>query len=96
METQRGQSARSGATSGGWPLAVGHGGAIAGHRIIAVAPARSLPIERLVRQAAEDGRLIDLSYGQRVRAVVVMDSGHVIQVALTPETITTRWLGSRE
>ena len=96
METQRGQATRAGATAGGWPLAVGHGGAIAGHRIIAVAAARSLPIERLVRQAGEEGRLIDLSYGQRVRTVVVMDSGHVVQVALTPETVTARWLGSRE
>jgi regulator of extracellular matrix RemA (YlzA/DUF370 family) len=79
----------------GWPLAVGHGGAIAAQRIVAVAHARSMPIERLVRQAAQDGRLIDLSFGRRVSTVVIMDSGHVIQVALAAETVIARWGGPK-
>lgn len=81
----------------GWgPLAVGHGAALAGWRIVAVASVRSAPIERLMRQAAEEGRLLDLSFGRRVRSVVVLDSGHVVKLALTPETVLARWRGAEE
>ena len=78
------------------PVAVGYGAAVAGHRIVAVAGARSAPIERLVRQATEEGRLIDLSFGRRVRSVLVLDSGHVVKTALTPETVIHRWRGEEE
>ena len=78
------------------PLAVGHGAALAGWRIVAVAGVRSAPIERLLRQAAEEGRLLDLSFGRRVRSVVVLDSGHVAKLAITPETVLARWRGAEE
>ena len=91
-EGARRHVSRPSATAVG-PVAVGYGAAVAGHRIIAVASARSAPVERLVRQATEDGRLIDLSFGRRVRAVIVLDSGHVVKTALSPETIIHRWRG---
>ena len=95
--TPLGEAGRRGATQPGGssvgPVAVGYGAAVAGQRILAVASARSAPIERLVRQAAEEGRLIDLSFGRRVRSVLVLDSGHVVKTALSPETIVHRWRG---
>ena len=33
---------------------------------------------------------IDATYGRRTRAVIIMDSGHVILSAVQPETIANR------
>jgi extracellular matrix regulatory protein A len=82
-----------GERGGAGPIVVGYGGAVARERVVAVANARSAPIERLVKEAGEAGRLIDLSFGRRVRALIFMDSGHVVKVALSPETIIARWRG---
>jgi regulator of extracellular matrix RemA (YlzA/DUF370 family) len=75
----------------GQPVSVGFGGAVAGDRIVALANPNSAPIQRAVRQAREEGRLIDLTFGRRIRAVLFLDSGHVIRVAVSPETLFVRW-----
>jgi regulator of extracellular matrix RemA (YlzA/DUF370 family) len=59
-------------------------------RIVAIASPDSEPIKRLVRDAKEDGRVIDVSCGRRTRAVIVTDSEHVILSAIQTETITNR------
>ena len=42
-------------------------------------------------QEARDSRtLIDATYGRRTRAVLIMDSGHVILSAVQPETVAHR------
>jgi len=75
----------------GQPVSVGFGGAVAGDRIVALANPKSAPIQRAVRRAREEGRLIDLTFGRQIRAVLFMDSGHVIRVAVNPETLLVRW-----
>ena len=47
-------------------------------------------IKRIIQEAREKGILIDATYGRRTRAVVVMDSGHVILSAVQPETVAHR------
>lgn len=82
----------------GHPVSVGFGGAVAGDRIIALANPKSAPIQRAMRHAKEEGRLIDLTFGRRIRAVLFMDSGHVVRVAVSLETLLVRWsevLGSK-
>ena len=59
-------------------------------RIVAIASPDSEPIKRLVRDAKEDGRVIDVSCGRRTRAVIITDSEHVILSAIQTETITNR------
>ena len=44
----------------------------------------------------ERGELIDATYGRRTRAVIIMDSGHVILSALQPETVSARMIGRSE
>lgn len=78
------------------PLSLGPGAAIARGRMVAVATPESAPIERLIQMAGKEGRLIDLTFGGRMRAVVVMDTGHLIIVALTPEALIGRWRGDEE
>jgi hypothetical protein len=67
------------------------GGAVAGERIVAVAQPESAPVQRAMKRAAKTGMLVDLTFGRRVRAVVFMDSGHVVRVAISPETVQARW-----
>lgn len=82
--------ARAGNPPGG-PLAVGFGGVVALDRVVAMARPESAPTQRAVRRAEEADRLIDLSFGRRIRAVLFLDSGHVVKVAQSPETILARW-----
>ena len=59
-------------------------------RIVAIAVPDSAPVKRLVQDAKEDDRVIDVSCGRRTRAVIITDSDHVILSAIAAETITNR------
>ena len=69
---------------------VGFGNVVAASRIIAIVAPDSAPAKRVVQEARERSRLIDASHGRRTRAVVVMDSMHVVLSALQPETLAGR------
>jgi len=71
-------------------IVVGKGGILAVDRVVAVARADSAPIRRLVEAVGRE-RVVDLTFGQPRRAVVVLDSGHVAAVSLTPETLLRRF-----
>lgn len=69
---------------------IGFGNMVAGDRVIAVANQDSAPIKRIVQEARESGRLIDATYGRKTKAVMIMDSGHVVLSALQAETLASR------
>ncbi|MDR1569399.1 MAG: DUF370 domain-containing protein [Oscillospiraceae bacterium] len=69
---------------------IGFGSIVSAARITAIVSPESAPIKRLVQIARERERLIDATYGRRTRAVIVMDSDHVILCAIQPETIAHR------
>ena len=69
---------------------IGFGNMISAGRIVAIASPDSAPVKRLVQDAREDGRVIDVSCGRRTRAVIITDSDHVILSAIQTETITNR------
>jgi len=69
---------------------IGFGNIISSHRVIAVVSPESAPMKRLVQEAREKGMLVDATYGRKKRALVVMDSGHIILSASQPETIAGR------
>ena len=71
------------------------GNIVSASRIIAIVSPESAPIKRIIQDARERGVLIDATYGRRTRAVVVMDSGHIILSAVQPETVAIR-LSDRE
>lgn len=71
-------------------ISIGFGNMVASGRIVAIASPDSAPIKRLVQDAKEDGRVIDVSCGRRTRAVIITDSDHVILSAIQTETITNR------
>ena len=70
---------------------IGFGSMIAANRLLAVVDPDSAPIKRVVQEAKERGMLIDASYGRKTKAVILMDTDHVILSALTPDAIGERW-----
>ena len=69
---------------------IGFGNMINSDRVIAVVSPESAPIKRIVREAEDRSLLVNATYGRRTRAVVIMDSEHVILSAIQPDTISTR------
>ena len=74
-------------------LNIGFGNIVPISRIIAIVSPESAPIRRLIQEAREAGRLIDATYGRRTRAVIIVDSDHVILSAVQPETVAHRAVG---
>lgn len=63
---------------------------ISSSRLVTIVSPESAPIKRIIQEARDDSRLIDATYGRRTRAVIVMDSDHIILSAIQPETIAGR------
>ena len=72
---------------------IGFGNMVNAGRVVAIASPDSAPVKRLVQDAREDGRVIDVSCGRRTRSVIITDSDHVILSAIQTETITHRLSG---
>ena len=72
---------------------IGFGNMVAAERIVTVVSPESAPIKRIVQDAKESARAIDVSCGRRTKAVIIPDSEHVILSALSPETIVGRLEG---
>ena len=70
---------------------IGFGSLIAAGRILSILEPDSAPIKRVVQEARERGMLIDASYGRKTKAVILMDTDHVILSAMTTETLAARW-----
>ncbi|MBE6847553.1 MAG: DUF370 domain-containing protein [Oscillospiraceae bacterium] len=73
---------------------IGFGNMISSSRLVTIVSPESAPIKRIIQDARDRGRLIDATYGRRTRAVIVMDSDHVILSAIQPETIGARLSGN--
>ena len=69
---------------------IGFGNIVSANRIISILSPESAPIKRLVQEAKDSKMAIDATYGRRTRAVIIMDSGHVILSAVQPETVAGR------
>ena len=72
---------------------IGFGNIVSASRLIAIVSPESAPIKRIIQDARTNGTLIDATYGRRTRAVLVMDSDHVILSAVQPETVAHRLVG---
>ena len=70
---------------------IGFGNMVNADRVIGIVSPDSAPIKRIVQDAREKGALIDASYGRRSRAVLIMDSDHVILSGIPLESIAGRF-----
>ncbi len=69
---------------------IGFGNIIAANKIVAIVSPEAAPIKRMVQEAKDEKKAIDATCGRRTRAVLVMDSGHIILSAVQPETVAGR------
>lgn len=76
-------------------LHVGFGNVVAANRILGIVSPNSSPSKRLVKECNEKGVIIDMTHGRKTKAIVILDSGHVVLAAITPETIAGRLSSAR-
>ena len=75
---------------------IGFGSMVAANRLLAIVAPESAPIKRVIQEARERGMLIDASYGRKTKAVLLMDTDHVILSAIPTESIYARWMDKQE
>ena len=75
---------------------IGFGSMVAAGRLLAIVAPDSAPIKRVIQEARDRGMLIDASYGRKTKAVILMDTDHVILSAIPTETIHARWLDKQD
>lgn len=74
---------------------IGFGNMVSAGRVVAIVSPESAPIKRIMREAEDKGLLINATYGRRTRAVLIMDSDHVVLSSVQPETVAHRF-GERD
>lgn len=69
---------------------IGFGNIVSAQRIVAIVSPESAPIKRMIQEAKDNKTAVDATYGRKTRAVIIMDSGHIILSAVQPETVAGR------
>jgi len=69
---------------------IGFGNIVTADKIVAIVSPESAPIKRMVQEAKDNKTAVDATYGRKTRAVLIMDSGHIILSAVQPETVASR------
>lgn len=72
---------------------IGFGNMVSSGKLVAIVSPESAPIKRIIQDVRDKGMLVDATYGRRTRAVIIMNSGHVILSPIQPETIAGRMAG---
>ena len=75
---------------------IGFGNMVSSGRVLAIVSPDSAPIKRIVQEAKDRSMLVDATYGRKTKAVIIMDTDHVILSAIQPETIAGRAAGRAE
>ena len=75
---------------------VGFGNILNVSRVVAIVSPASAPSKRMIFEAKKKGLIIDMTNGRRTKAVLVIDTGHMVLAAIAPETIQGRALASRD
>lgn len=75
---------------------IGFGSMVSASRLLAIVAPDSAPIKRVIQEARDRGMLIDASYGRKTKAVILMDTDHVILSAIPTDTIYARWMDKPE
>lgn len=69
---------------------VGFGHLVAMNRVVAIVAPESAPLKRVMKEARDQGTLIDATSGRRTKALLYLDNGMLLAAALGPETIAGR------
>ena len=69
---------------------IGFGNIINADRLISVVSPEAAPIKRIIQLAKDKNLAIDATCGRKTKAVIILDSNHVVLSALIPEVIAER------
>lgn len=69
---------------------IGYGNAVVAERVIAVISPASASGKRIREEARDSRMLIDATHGRKTRAIIIMDSNHIVLSGMQPETIINR------
>lgn len=69
---------------------VGNGNLVSVERVVSIATTESMPIRRLIQDAKDEGRAIDVSCGKKTASVIFTDSDYLVLSAESVETIKER------
>ena len=75
---------------------IGFGSMVAANRVLAIVVPDSAPLKRVIQESRDRGMLSDASFGRKTKAVLLMDTDHVILSAIPPESIYARWMDKQE
>lgn len=70
---------------------IGFGNLVNADRVVAVVVPDSAPVKRIIQNAKDAGRLIDVTQGRKTLSVVFTDSEHVILSYLKPEKVLEKF-----
>jgi regulator of extracellular matrix RemA (YlzA/DUF370 family) len=69
---------------------IGFENVIVMNHVLAILSPNQQPVKRFIREAKDKGLLIDATHGRKIKAVLVLDTGHVTLSAVSPEAIVNR------
>jgi len=72
-------------------LNIGFGNTVVAERVVGIVSPNSSPMKRLKDEARNERRLVDATQGRRTRAIIIMDSNHIVLSAIQFETISQRF-----
>ncbi len=70
---------------------IGFGNLVNAERVVAVVSPDSAPVKRIIQNAKESGKLIDVSQGRKTMSVIFTDTEHVILSYLKAEKISEKF-----
>lgn len=74
---------------------IGFGNMISISHAVAIASPNSAPIQRILRDGKNAGKVINMSSGRKTKSVIFTDNDQIILAALAPETIAGRLQAGR-
>lgn len=77
-------------------LNVGNGSFVKIKEIEAVMPPESAPLKRMIGDAKDAGTCIDLTYGKRVKSILVLKSGKIVVSSVLSTTLANNMMKKME
>lgn len=73
---------------------IGYGNMLSASKVVTIVSPEAAPVKRLVQNARDRHMLVDASCGRKTKSVIVMESGHIVLAAISPETLAHRVSGT--
>lgn len=81
-------------------LFIGHDATVPQGKLLAVLPYNSAPVKAIKREARDQSRMVDATYGKPTRSLLVLANGGglplVVLSSLAPETLSKRLMANHK